>query len=99
VSELEGLDVWGETTPLTEVDWAHGVLRVGDRVRLRPAAGGDIMDLALAGRTARVESIVQDLEDRLQVAVVLDDDPGADLGEERMPGHRFFFHLGEVAPL
>jgi hypothetical protein len=30
------------------------------------------------------------------VAVVLDDDPGRDLGEMRMPGHRFFFKLSEV---
>jgi hypothetical protein len=30
--------------------------------------------------------------------VVLDDDPGRDLGLLRQPGHRFFFRLEEVEP-
>jgi hypothetical protein len=92
------LDPWGETAPLSAVPWPHGELRVGDAVRLRPRPGADIFDLALGGRTARVESIVLDLDDEVQVAVVVDDDPGADMGELRMPGHRFFFRLGEVEP-
>ncbi|MGH7911424.1 MAG: hypothetical protein ACREQM_07230 [Candidatus Dormibacteraceae bacterium] len=95
---IAGLAVWGESDQLTQVAWAFGELHVGDAVRLQPGAGADIMDLALRGRTAQVESIVQDFEDRVQVAVVLDDDPGADLGQQRLPGHRFFFQLSEVAP-
>ena len=74
-------------------------LRAGSRVRLRPAAGGDIWDLALAGRTAVVEAIEEDLEGRVTFAVVLDDDPGRDLGLARQPGHRFFFSPAEVEPL
>jgi hydrogenase maturation protease len=74
-------------------------LRRGSRVRLVPHAGGDIFDIALAGRTAVVESIEEDLEGVRQVAVTLDDDPGRDLGEARFLGHRFFFHLDEVEPL
>jgi hypothetical protein len=31
-------------------------------------------------------------------AVVLDDDPGRDLGLLRLPGHRFFFSPEEVEP-
>jgi hypothetical protein len=31
--------------------------------------------------------------------VVLDDDPGRDLGALRQPGHRFFFSPEEVVPL
>jgi hypothetical protein len=91
-------DPWGETEPLSSVAWAHGELRVGDSVRLRPRPGADILDLALDGRAAHVESIVRDLEDEVHVAVVVDDDPGADLGALRMPGHRFFFRLTEVEP-
>ncbi len=91
-------DPWGETAPLGSVPWPHGELRVGDAVRLRPRPGADILDLALSGRSARVESIVRDFDDQVQVAVVVDDDPGADLGELRMPGHRFFFRLSEVEP-
>jgi hypothetical protein len=90
-------DIWGETEPLTSVPWPHGELKVGDPVRLGPRPGGaDIFDLALRGRTARVESIVQDFDDEVHVAVVVDDDPGADMGDLRMPGHRFFFRLSEV---
>ncbi|HEX5501868.1 MAG TPA: hypothetical protein VFW96_04565 [Thermomicrobiales bacterium] len=71
----------------------------GSRVRLRPRAGGDIMDLALAGRVAVVEAIEQDYEERVHLAVTLEDDPGRDLGLARQPGHRFFFTPDEVEPL
>jgi hydrogenase maturation protease len=74
-------------------------LRRASRVRLRPHAGGDIMDLALAGRSAVVEGIDQDLEGNVRLAVVVEDDPGRDLGERRQPGHRFFFAPEEVEPL
>jgi hypothetical protein len=73
-------------------------VRAGDRVVLRPRAGGDIFDLALAGKIAIVESIEQDYEDRVHFAVVLEDDPGHDLGWLRQPGHRFFFSPEEVEP-
>jgi hydrogenase maturation protease len=74
-------------------------IRRGSRVRLLPHAGGDVFDIALAGRTAVVKSVEEDLEGVRQVAVTLDDDPGRDLGEARFLGHRFFFHLDEVEPL
>jgi hypothetical protein len=71
----------------------------GSRVLLRPRPGGDIMDIALAGKVAVVEGIEQDLEDNIHIAVTIEDDPGRDLGEARQPGHRFFFSLLEVEPL
>lgn len=71
----------------------------GSRVRLHPRAGGDILDFALAGKVAIVEAIEQDFEDNVQIAVTVEDDPGRDLGEERQPGHRFFFSIGELEPL
>jgi hydrogenase maturation protease len=74
-------------------------LRRRSRVRLRPRERGDVMDLALAGRAAVIESIEQDLEGRLRLAVTVDDDPGRDLGERRRPGHRFFFAPEELEPL
>jgi hypothetical protein len=74
-------------------------LRIGDRVRLRPRAGGDIMDTALAGKIAIIESIEQDYEGKIQVAVVINDDPGKDLGLLRQPGHRFFFNVEEMEPV
>ena len=39
-------------------------IRRGSRVRLHPRAGGDIFDLALAGKLAAVESLEEDDEGR-----------------------------------
>lgn len=74
-------------------------VKVGDRVRLRPGKGGDVLDIALAGQTAVIEAIEQDYEGKSHVCVVLDDDPGRDLGLLRQPGHRFFFDSTEIEPL
>ncbi|MEA2380765.1 MAG: hydrogenase maturation protease [Solirubrobacteraceae bacterium] len=74
-------------------------LRARSRVRLKPRAGGDVFDLALAGRTAVIEGIDQDLEGNIKLAVAIDDDPGRDLGLRKQPGHRFFFSPEEVEPL
>ncbi|HWE01635.1 MAG TPA: hypothetical protein VG326_04435 [Tepidisphaeraceae bacterium] len=71
-------------------------LKPGDRVRLRPRGGADIFDLALAGKTAVIASIEQDFENRIHLAVTVDDDPGKDLGLTGKPGHRFFFGPDEV---
>lgn len=83
-----------------EVVMAGGVaLRRGSRVRLRPHAGGDALDLALGGRIGVVAGIEQDYDERVHLAVTLEDDPGRDLGDARMPAHRFFFTPDEVEPL
>ncbi|HJS24811.1 MAG TPA: hypothetical protein VJ751_10695 [Pyrinomonadaceae bacterium] len=71
----------------------------GDRVRLKPRARGDVFDLALAGKTAVIEAIEEDYEGNAHLAVVLEDDPGRDLGMLRQPGHRFFFSVEEVEPV
>lgn len=73
-------------------------LRVGDPVRLRPRRNSDILDLALIGKLATIESIERDFEDTVHVAVTVDDDPGQEFGLERMPGHRFFFSPEELEP-
>lgn len=88
-----------ERTPLEHVEVDGVELKQGDRVRLRPRAGGDIFDLALAGQIAIIEAIEQDYEDNVHLAVVLEDDPGRDLGMLRQPGHRFFFSPTEVEPV
>ncbi len=95
---------FGKWDPLAEAPLVESVricgidLRVGDRVRLKPQKNADIMDLALQGKVAVIEAIEQDLEDNLQLAVVLDDDPGREFGMIRQPGHRFFFAPEEVEP-
>ncbi|MGH8192532.1 MAG: hypothetical protein ACREP2_13935 [Rhodanobacteraceae bacterium] len=73
-------------------------LKVGDRVRINPNAGGDVMDIALTGKLAVIESIERDYDDRVHVAVCMDDDPGREWGMQRMPGHRFFFSPEEIEP-
>lgn len=88
-----------EKAPLISVPIPGGEVKVGDLVRLRPRKGGDIMDLALANKVAEIESIEQDYDGKVHLAVVLEDDPGKDLGVLRQPGHRFFFAPEEVEPL
>jgi hypothetical protein len=85
--------------PVTSVISRGKVLRAGDRVRLWPRGRNDIIDLALRGKTAVIAAIEQDFEDRVHLAVTVDDDPGRDLGQEGKPGHRFFFRPEEVESL
>ena len=47
---------------------------------LWPRSGGDVMDIALAGKVAIVEAIEQDYEDKVHLSVTLEDDPGRDEG-------------------
>jgi hydrogenase maturation protease len=75
------------------------VVGPGSKIRLHPRAGGDIMDLALAGKMAVVDSVEQDYEGKIHLSVVVDDDPGRDIGLMRQPGHRFFFTAEEVEPI
>ena len=87
-----------EKLPVDSVMVQGVAVAKGDGVILRPRPGGDIFDLALAGRKAIVESIEQDYEGKLHFAVILEEDPGKDLGMLRQPGHRFFFTPEEVEP-
>ncbi len=74
-------------------------LKKGDRVRLRPGKRADIFDTLLEGKIAVIEAIEQDYENNVHLAVVIEDDPGRDLGEMRQAGHRFFFSASEVEPV
>jgi hydrogenase maturation protease len=88
-----------DKTPVKSLEIAGVAVKVGHRVRLRPRQGGDVLDIALAGQSATIEGIEQDYEGKFHVCVVLDSDPGRDLGLMRQPGHRFFFAAEEVEPL
>jgi hydrogenase maturation protease len=83
-------------SPLETLRIGDSDVRVGDRVRLHPGKRADIFDLALAGKTAVIESIEQDYEGQFHICIVADDDPGRDIGMMRHPGHRFFFSPEEV---
>ncbi|MGA2020979.1 MAG: hydrogenase maturation protease [Candidatus Sulfotelmatobacter sp.] len=86
-------------TPVDDLRISDIDVRPGSRVKLRPRAGGDVMDIALMGKTAIIESIEQDYEGKIHLGIVVDDDPGRDIGMMRQPGHRFFFTPEEVEPL
>ena len=98
------MNEWGwhlleDSAPIERVAIGSAEVRTGDRVRLCPRKGADILDLVLAGKIAVIEKIEQDYEGRIQFAVVVEDDPGKDLGMLRQPGHRFFFGVDEIEPL
>jgi hydrogenase maturation protease len=88
-----------DKVPAGSLSIAGVEVKPGHRVRLRPGKRGDVMDIALAGKTAMIESIEQDYEGKFHVCVVADDDPGRDIGIMRQPGHRFFFDPEEIEPL
>lgn len=85
--------------PIQSVTVRGVEVKLGDRVRLCPQKHADIMDMLLKDKIAIVESIEMDFEDQIHLAVVLEDDPGRDLGIARQPGHRFFFSPREIEPL
>ncbi|SBT43044.1 hypothetical protein [Micromonospora narathiwatensis] len=77
---------------------AGSLLARGSRVRLRPRRRGtDAHDMFLAGRTARVEQVLLDVDGTRFLAVTVDDDPGADL--HQWYGRLRHFRPEEVEPL
>ena len=74
-------------------------LKKGDRVRIRPKKRADIMDMALDGKVGIIEAVEEDVEHNVHFALVLEDDPGRDLGMDRHIGHRFFYSADEVEPI
>ena len=86
-------------SPATDAVIVDGIpVAKGCRVRLHPRASGtDVHDMFLEGRTARVEAVLLDVDDARHVAVVLDDDPGADL--HRWYGRYRYFAPEEIEPI
>lgn len=70
--------------------------RRGDRVRLAPKEEGDPIDHMVAGRTATIEKLLHDVDDRLYFAVTVDGDPGQEL--LRDSGRFLYFFEGEIEP-
>ena len=101
-SESPAPELWNpfaDPPPLESVRVFGVDLRKGDRVRLWPQKKADILDMATEGKVAIIEAIEQDLEGHVHFAVVLEDDPGRDIGMMRQVGHRFFYTPEEVEPL
>ena len=99
VTEVDGRLLQMEQPRLDSVTVNGLEVRAGSLARLHPRGRADVFDLALDGKLATVEAIEQDYDERVHLAVVLADDPGRDLGQARMPGHRFFFSPDEVEPV
>ena len=92
-------EFFNPTQLLQEVTVRGVKLKAGDRVRIRPKRRADVMDIALDGKVAIIESVQQDVEGQAHFALILEDDPGRDLGLMRQPGHRFFYGSDEVEPV
>ena len=71
--------------------------RKGTKVLLKPGTDRDVYDQILDGRTATLERIYVDYDDRVHLAVTVDDDPGQQLMRET--GRYLFFKAHEVQPL
>ncbi len=99
----EGVDWWdplADTAVRPEIDavLVNGVrVARGSRVRLRPMRNADAQDIFLAGKTARVTSVHEDVEGNKHVAVVVDDDPATDLHD--WYGRYLYFSPDELEPL
>lgn len=77
-----------------ELTVAGVTYRRGGHVRLRPAPGHNAHDHLLADRTATIERIYVDYEDRVHLCVTVDDDPGQQL--MRDIGRYLYFKPDEV---
>lgn len=99
----EGIDWWdpvADNAVRPEVDavLVNGVrVARGSRVRLRPRRNADAQDIFVVGKTARVTSVHEDVEGNKHVAVVVDDDPAAELHD--WYGRYLYFSPDEVEPL
>ena len=85
-------------SPTTDTVVVDGVkVGAGTIVRIRPQRRADAQDLFYAGQTARVVSVYSDVDDHCHVAVVLTDDPAADLHE--WYGRYLYFSPDELEPV
>jgi hypothetical protein len=94
------VEIFGSNSERIGEVTTHGVrLKAGDAVIVRPNSRADAIDMMIAGKRAIIEALEEDAEGKVHAAVVLDDDPGRDLGILRQPGHRFFYGIDEIEPV
>lgn len=99
----DGVDWWdplADTAVRPEIDavLVNGTrVARGSHVRLRPRRNADAQDIFVAGKTARVTSVHSDVEGNTHVAVVVDDDPAADLHD--WYGRYLYFSPDEIEPV
>ncbi len=99
----EGVDWWdplADNAVRPEIDavLVNGIrVARGSQVRLRPRRNADAQDIFVAGKTARVTSVHEDVEGNKHIGVVVDDDPAAELHD--CYGRYLYFSPDEVEPL
>jgi hypothetical protein len=99
----EGVDWWdplADNAVRPEIDavLVNGIrVARGSQVRLRPRRNADAQDIFVAGKTARVTSVHEDVEGNKHIGVVVEDDPAADLHD--WYGRYLYFSPDEVEPL
>lgn len=99
----DGVDWWDpspENAVRPEIDAVliNGIrVARGSRVRLRPARRADAQDLFISDKTARVTSVHEDVDGNQHVAVIVEDDPAADL--HQWYGRYLYFSPDEVEPV
>jgi hypothetical protein len=99
----DGVDWWeplADNAVQPEIDalLVNGVrVSRGSHVRLHPSRRADAQDMFFSGKTARVTSVHEDVDGNQHVAVVVDDDPAADLHD--WYGRYLYFAPDEVEPL
>ena len=99
----EGVDWWdplADNAVRPEIDavLVNGIrVARGSRVRLRPRRNADAQDIFVAGKTARITSVHEDVEGNKHVGIVVDDDPAADLHD--WYGRYLYFSPDEIEPL
>jgi len=95
---------WWDPAAEASVQPQRDVVMIGDvavaggsRVRIHPRRRADAQDLFFAGREARVSGVHFDVDGDTHVAVVLRDDPAADLHD--WYGRYLYFAPDELEPL
>ncbi|HTU82350.1 MAG TPA: hypothetical protein VMF61_09480 [Candidatus Acidoferrales bacterium] len=96
--ELHGVLHAAEPEPGSESVVIDGVrVEKGARVRLHPKRRADVWDEFVDGKEAHVAGVYRDMEDRLHVAVTVDDDPATEF--HAWYGRALFFACDEIEPL
>ena len=65
-------------------------------VRVQPKRETGILDVVLKDKAAIIAVVERGCEDQSRVAITTSDNPGRDVGLDRLLGHRFFFARDEV---
>jgi hypothetical protein len=98
MSAVDLQQLHAEVRPRSDAVFIDGVrVAQGSLVRVHPSRRADAQDLFFAGRIARVTAVLADVDGGVHVAVVLVDDPAADLHD--WYGRYFYFAPDELEPL